>query len=235
MKLTRKSAITVFLVGTLSSLTLFLILTIDTHRQVRVLTKAQDLSDEVVQGKRVWQKYNCNDCHTILGFGGYYAPDMTRVYKRIGAPGIQERVRRPEVVLANSWRKMPQQHVSDAELHHLVAFFAWVNDIDTHNWPPQDSGKTPSWAITRMAASAGLAPGAALIKERGCFACHALGGVGSDAGPALDRIDKPYDRSTLARYIRNPSGVDPKSQMPAQPDVTPDEADQIAAFLLGSR
>jgi hypothetical protein len=32
------------------------------------LTHASQLSAEVVAGKRVWQKYNCNDCHTILGF-----------------------------------------------------------------------------------------------------------------------------------------------------------------------
>ena len=84
MALTQKGAKSILWLGTLSSLILFLILTVDTHRQVKVLTKAENLSDQVVQGKRVWQKYNCNDCHTILGFGGYYAPDMTKVYKRIG-------------------------------------------------------------------------------------------------------------------------------------------------------
>ncbi|MGQ9834912.1 MAG: c-type cytochrome [Thermoanaerobaculaceae bacterium] len=35
-------------------------------------------------GKRAFEKYNCNDCHTILGFGGYYAPDLTRAYQRLG-------------------------------------------------------------------------------------------------------------------------------------------------------
>jgi nitric oxide reductase subunit C len=50
-----------------------------------------------VAGKRVWQKYNCNDCHTILGFVGYYAPDMTKVYTRVGRMGIEERLKKRDV------------------------------------------------------------------------------------------------------------------------------------------
>ncbi len=30
----------------------------------------------------------CNDCHTILGFGAYYAPDMTKAYFRLGENNI---------------------------------------------------------------------------------------------------------------------------------------------------
>jgi nitric oxide reductase subunit C len=217
----------------LSSLVLFLILTIDTHRQVRVLTKAENLSDEVVQGKRVWQKYNCNDCHTILGFGGYYAPDMTKVYKRIGTVGIQERLKKPEVVLAKSWRKMPQQNIKDDEIKQLVAFFKWVGDIDTHDWPPQDSDKLPSSGIRRMIASVGVSPGGALFKEKGCFGCHKLGGIGSSAGPALEGLGGKYNSETLARYIKAPATVNPKSNMPPQPEVSPSDAEQIANFLLG--
>lgn len=233
MALSRKSAIWICLVGTLSSLVLFLILTIDTHRQVRVLTKAENLSDEVVQGKRVWQKYNCNDCHTILGFGGYYAPDMTKVYKRIGTVGIQERLKKPEVVLAKSWRKMPQQNIKDDEIKQLVAFFKWVGDIDTHDWPPQDSDKLPSSGIRRMIASVGVSPGGALFKEKGCFGCHKLGGIGSSAGPALEGLGGKYNSETLARYIKAPATVNPKSNMPPQPEVSPSDAEQIANFLLG--
>ena len=170
MTLTRKSAISICLVGTLISLILFLILTVDTHRQIKALTKAENLSEEVVQGKRVWQKYNCNDCHTILGFGGYYAPDMTKVYNRIGTVGIQERLKKPEVVFAKSWRKMPQQNLKDDEIKQLIAFFKWVGEIDTHDWPPQDSNKLPSSAIRRMVATVGVSPGGALFKEKGCFA-----------------------------------------------------------------
>ncbi len=233
MSLSGKTAKGIFWAGTLTSLILFLILTVDTHRQVRVLTKAENLSEEVVQGKRVWQKYNCNDCHTILGFGGYYAPDMTKVYTRIGKTGIRERIKKPEVILAKSWRKMPQQNLQDMEIDQLVAFLKWVSEIDTHDWPPQDSNKIPSSSIRRMIATVGISPGGALFKEKGCFGCHKIGGMGSDAGPAMEGIGKKYNRETLSQYIINPAAVNPKSGMPAQKEVSPAEAEQIAIFLTG--
>ena len=121
MSLTKRTAWWIFLVGTLSSLVLFLALTIDTHRQVKVLTNADSLSDEVVDGKRVWEKYNCNDCHTILGFGGYYAPDMTKSYKRLGDGGIRESVTKPEVVLANPEKDAPTASVPKGD-RDLVVF-----------------------------------------------------------------------------------------------------------------
>jgi len=233
MSLSRKTAKGIFWVGTLTSLILFLILTVDTHRQIKVLTKAENLSEDAIQGKRVWQKYNCNDCHTILGFGAYYAPDMTKVYTRIGKVGIRERVKNPEVILATSWRKMPQQNLQDKEVEQLITFLKWVSEIDTHDWPPQDSNKMPSSSIRRMIATVGISPGGALFKERGCFGCHKIGGIGSDAGPSVEGVGKKYNRETLAQYIRNPAAVNPKSAMPAQPEVSPAEAEQIAIFLTG--
>lgn len=233
MALSKKTAKGIFLVGTLSSLILFLILTVDTHRQVNVLTKAQNLSEEVVQGKRVWQKYNCNDCHTILGFGGYYAPDMTKVYTRIGKEGIRQRVKSPEKVLAKSWRKMPQQNLQDKEIENLIVFLKWVNEIDTHDWPPQDSNKLPSSSIRRMIATVGISPGGALFKEKGCFGCHKIGGIGSSVGPALEGVGTKYDMDTLARYIKEPVAVNPKSSMSSQSEVSKDDAEQIAKFLSG--
>jgi len=223
----------IFLVGTLSSLILFLALTVDTHRQVRVLTNADKLSDEVVAGKRVWQKYNCNDCHTILGFGGYYAPDMTKSYKRLGEVGIRERVTRPDVVFAKSWRKMPQQNLSKEEVDNLIAFLKWVNGIETHDWPPQDSERRPTSSIRKLIAMVGMSPGAALFKEKGCLGCHRIGEVGSDVGPSMEKVGLKYDRETIAKYIINPQSVDPKSKMPPQSDIQPVDAARIAEFLMG--
>lgn len=232
MAFSKKSAKWIFWIGTLSSLILFLVLTVDTHRQVKVLTHAENLSEQVVQGKRVWQKYNCNDCHTILGFGGYYAPDMTKVYTRIGKEGIRQTVKTPQVVFANSWRKMPQQNLKDKEVDDLIAFFKWVSEINTNDWPPQDSNKLPPSSIRRMVAGVGVSPGGGLFKEKGCFACHRIGGTGGVAGPAMEGVGKKYDAARLALYIVDPASVDPKSKMPKQ-DLTPDQAQQIAQFLVG--
>jgi len=35
-------------------------------------------------GKRVFQAYNCMGCHTIVGNGSYFAPDLTKTYELTG-------------------------------------------------------------------------------------------------------------------------------------------------------
>src|SRR5512134_3620745 len=124
--MTEKAARWVFWVGTLLSLALFLALTVDTHGQFAALTHADKLDDTVVAGKRAFERRNCNDCHTILGFGAYYAPDLTRAYARLGEDAVRRRLEAPEVVFADSYRKMPQQHLKPAEVEDLVAFLRWV-------------------------------------------------------------------------------------------------------------
>ncbi len=36
------------------------------------------------EGKRVFQAYNCMDCHTIVGNGAYLGPDLTKKYAALG-------------------------------------------------------------------------------------------------------------------------------------------------------
>src|SRR5574340_666643 len=100
--MTKKTAFWIFFWGTVSSAVIFLWLTWDTHRQVKALSHVDKLSDQVVAGKRAFEKYNCNDCHTILGFGAYYAPDLTRVYSRAGEDWIRRRLEHPEIALSSS-------------------------------------------------------------------------------------------------------------------------------------
>ncbi len=37
-----------------------------------------------IDGKRVFQAYNCMGCHTIVGNGAYLAPDLTNTYEQAG-------------------------------------------------------------------------------------------------------------------------------------------------------
>lgn len=221
----------IFYGGTLSSALLFLILTWDTHRQIDTLTHADKLSDNVVAGKRVFQKYNCNDCHTILGFGGYYAPDLTKVYQRRGEDYIRKVLEKPEEVLAKSFRKMPQQNISSAEISHLISFFSWVNEINNQDWPPQDSKTRRKSGINRLVGTATMSLGAALFKENNCFDCHSLNGVGGSTGPALDDVGSRLTPDRIKKQIRNPEAFNPESDMPAFPDLSENDLQALAAFL----
>jgi nitric oxide reductase subunit C len=229
--MSKKTAFWIFFIGTVSSAVLFLGLTWDTHRQVETLSHVDKLSDNVVDGKRTFEKYNCNDCHTILGFGAYYAPDLTKVVQRIGEDGIRFRVKDPARAFAASWRKMPNQKVSDAEIDNLIAFFTWVGNVENGDWPPQDSKKRLSRGEERMVAGAGLSPGAAVFQTRGCMNCHALHGTGGTFGPALDIVGRRLSREQIEHYVKNPKSVNDKALMPAQKDLSDKELEEVAGFL----
>jgi nitric oxide reductase subunit C len=215
----------IFYLGTFISLVLFLGLTVDTHRQIEALTNAERLSSEVIAGKKVWQKYNCNDCHTILGFGSYYGPDMTKVYWRRGAAGIKAVIRTPEQF--TTWRKMPRLALVDQEMNDLVAFLQWTSDIDTQDWPPQDQKFRP--AVAR-AVALGASPGALLFQEKGCFACHRIYETGGQVGPELTHVGTRLDYQTIENILTDPRSVNAQATMPPT-TLSHEERDELSAFL----
>ena len=229
--MTKQIAFRIFLIGTLASAALFLWATYDTHRQVAALSNVDKLSDQVVAGKRAFEKYNCNDCHTILGFGGYYAPDLTRVVQRIGEEGIRFRVAQPDVAFARSWRKMPKQNVTEAEIADLIAFFRWVGDVNNNDWPPQDSKARLTRGEQRMVSAAGVSPGAAVFQNKGCMNCHSLHGTGGTVGPPLDHVGRHMPAEEIEHYVRDPRSVNPKSEMPPQTGLNDRELEEVARFL----
>ena len=230
--MSERAAKLIFWVGTLSSLAVLLALTWDTHRSFDALTHADRLSPAVVEGKRVFQKHNCNDCHTILGFGGYYAPDLTRAYRRLGEDAVRLRLKSPEKVFADSYRKMPQQHLQPAEIDRLVDFLRWVSDIENNDWPPQDSQARLKASTRRLLAGAALSPGAALVNQESCLACHALGGEGGDRGPRLEFIATRRDADWIARYLADPEALTPGAAMPKFDKLSEAQRRSIAEFVV---
>jgi nitric oxide reductase subunit C len=235
--MTDRVAKIIFYAGTLVSLVLFLALTVDTHRQVRALTNADKLDERVVAGKKAWEKYNCNNCHTILGFGGYYGSDMTKVYTRRGSEWIRSVVTDPAKALANSWRKMPMLNVKPDEVDNLIAFLKWVSEIDNNDWPPQDSKRRMPSGVARLAGAVGVSKGAALFNEKGCMACHVIGGAGGTAGPSLDDVGARMDKHKIEEYVENPKSIKSDSLMPDAKVLGLDEDDieAISDFLAGQK
>jgi len=221
----------IFWVGTLSSLALFLALTWDTHRSFAALTHADKLDARVVAGKKAFERHNCNDCHTILGFGGYYAPDLTRVHKRLGDDAIRLRLESPEKVFAASYRKMPQQHLAPEEIDRLIDFLRWVSDIDNHDWPPQDSEARLKAGTRRLLAGASLSPGAALVAQESCLTCHALGGQGERLGPRLEYIATRRDAAWITRFLADPQALTPGAAMPSFAHLPEGQRRAIAEFI----
>ena len=61
---------------------------LDSRGQV-VPTEVDYAGNGAVAGKRVFQAYNCMGCHTIVGNGAYFAPDLTNIYSSAGPAWLE--------------------------------------------------------------------------------------------------------------------------------------------------
>ncbi len=60
---------------------------ISEHKQVTPDQVSFD-KHQATDGKRVFQAYNCMGCHTVVGNGAYFAPDLTKEYANAGPAWI---------------------------------------------------------------------------------------------------------------------------------------------------
>jgi mono/diheme cytochrome c family protein len=61
---------------------------IDSRGQV-IPSKVTYAGFDAVKGKRVFQSYNCMGCHTIVGNGAYFGPDLTKLYGKVGPAWLE--------------------------------------------------------------------------------------------------------------------------------------------------
>lgn len=214
-----------FLGGTLFFSVIFVALTVDTVRQVPARSHEDRMTEDVVRGKMIWDKSNCMGCHTILGEGAYYAPELTRVVKRRGKPWIALFLRDPEAMFPGE-RKMVNYHFDDGQIRDVVAFLDWIGGIDTNGFPPEPDLKLVSIA-TPTAANTAMVPPPEIFTTV-CIACHAVAGKGGAVGPALDGVATRKSPAELDRWLADPTAVKPGTAMPRLPMDEPTRAALVA-------
>lgn len=146
--LTRSAARNIFYGGSLFFFLLFAGLTLHTHwYMVNVSTNSETLTDSVKQGKHVWEENSCINCHTILGEGAYFAPELGNVWTRYGgrdnADGARAGLKawiRAQPLNVPGRRAMPQFNLDEQELDSLIDFLQWTDSINTQGWPPNTAG-----------------------------------------------------------------------------------------------
>ena len=131
----------IFFGGTVFFLLIFLALTYDTEQKLpqRDHREQLALNPQIVAGKRLWENNNCVGCHTLLGEGAYFAPELGNVYKRRGPEFIKIWIKSQPTGVPGR-RQMPNFHFTDEQLDDLVAFFKYVSEINSANWPPNIEG-----------------------------------------------------------------------------------------------
>ena len=137
--MTKRGSRAFFVAGTLISALVFLALTVDSHRKIPALTNAAAIDATVIAGKHVWHRNNCINCHTLLGEGAYYAPDLTQITAQRGAAYLREFLKDPSKFYSEErdGRLMPTLKLSEQEITAVIAFLGWVSKINTQGWPPR--------------------------------------------------------------------------------------------------
>lgn len=101
-------------------------------------------------GKLGSQAKNCMNCHTLLGNGAYYAPDLTKAWldpawgpegsmqamtgKSTKEEAMAEFLQHPSQYPTHA-RMMPNLGITEKEAKGLVAFLKHMSSIDTNGFP----------------------------------------------------------------------------------------------------
>ncbi len=131
--LSKKQASVFFLGGTAVTFLIFIALTIWSLSAAQDQSNEENLTAEVVRGKEIWESNNCMGCHTLMGEGAYYAPELTNVVERRGEDYIRA-VLMSEQPWAPRGRKMVAYHMSKEQTDDVIAFFKWVSDINLNGF-----------------------------------------------------------------------------------------------------
>jgi nitric oxide reductase subunit C len=242
--MTKRQTRLFFIVGTTVFAAIFIGLTVDSHRQFGELTHADAITPQVIAGKHVWHRKNCINCHTLLGEGAYYAPDLTKIAQQRGDAYLRQFLQNPARFYSEQrhGRVMPNLQLSDEQITDVLAFLTWISNIDNQNWPPrpivvsaampQDSA--PATAAAGAASSNPVALGEALYRRSppACFSCHSitegvvlvgpsLAGIGTRAAALVSSPDYKGAARSAQDYIRE-SIVDPHAYIVPGPTFSAD-------------
>ncbi|HNH51306.1 MAG TPA: cytochrome c, partial [Nitrosomonas sp.] len=95
----------------------------------------------------IWERHSCINCHSLIGEGAYFAPELGNVWIRYGGQQSPEGARtglkawmRAQPTRIEGRRQMPQFNLSEQELDDLIDFLEWTSRINTLGWPPSISG-----------------------------------------------------------------------------------------------
>ncbi len=228
--LTKGQARAFFLGGTVFFFLIFIGLTYDSMKQIPDQTHGDQITPEVVRGKKIWEENNCMGCHTLFGEGAYYAPELTKVIERRGPVWIRLFLKDPEAMFPGE-RKMVNYHFDDAEIDDLLAFFTWIGQVDLNGFPA-DPPLRDKMAATMSKAnpSGGSDVEMPAVMTTLCLACHSLDGVGGNVGPALDDSHTRYTPDQMRAWIADPQSVKPGTLMPQLP-LSTEDLEAAVAYL----
>jgi nitric oxide reductase subunit C len=145
---TKSMARNIFYGGSAFFFLLFLALSFDTTLSLpdrdrrALLDPATERGRQIAAGKALWEENNCIGCHSLLGEGAYFAPELGNVYVRFGnsTEAIKAFIQSRPAGGIPGRRSMPQFDFAPDELESIAQFLKYASEINTAGWPPNKQG-----------------------------------------------------------------------------------------------
>jgi mono/diheme cytochrome c family protein len=178
---------------------------------------AISLSGSPVKGQNVFVNKGCIGCHAVWGAGGRTGPDLARLgmgksYLQIAGALWNHS---PEMIDAMRHRGAERPLVTSEEMGDFINYLYYMNYY----------GEAGS-----------AVEGRRLFAEKGCAACHSIGGSGGSAGPPLDDYSRYRNPIFVAQAMWN---HDPQMSATMQangiekPYLEGKQAADLLAFIRG--
>jgi len=171
-------------------------------------------AQSIAAGARVYGAKGCNGCHAINGIGATVGPDLAG----IGASSLNTLVAAmwehlPQMAATFAARGAPAPRLDPWEAADLMAFLFWA------------SASTPTGSANT---------GKQLFLDKGCVACHQVGGVGGVLGPRLDDAKARFSGIELAAALWNHAptmGTEMESRGLQRPTLSGADLDHLVAYF----
>lgn len=92
-----------------------------------------------IEGKKTFEQYQCMGCHTIVGNGAYFGPDLTNAYDRMGGSDAALSGFMLVGVPPKGMPPMKDRGMDPEDAARTAAFLKYASMLDTNGWPNNGS------------------------------------------------------------------------------------------------
>ena len=145
--LTKSAARNIFYGGTAFFFVVFVGLVADSVIRANAIAETNPITAGVAAGKRIWERSACFDCHTLMGEGARFAPELKDVWLRYGGATDPANARlalkawiTSQPTRAEGRHQMPNFNFTEKQLDEVIDFLEWNSKVNTQNWPPRKAG-----------------------------------------------------------------------------------------------
>ena len=188
------------------------------------------LSDEAVEGRRLFHQNSCQVCHQLWGQGGFLGPDLTNAGSRVDETRLSS-------LLTVGSGQMPAMHFTDAEIAAMRAFLVEIDRPEIGRGqlrlgdPAAGTSPQSAFEASVLAASppADVAVGFETFRSGICSACHFPFQVSTVQAPDLSTVVERLDDAALREVLV--SGRPEKGMPPPAPAFSETEIGQVVAYF----